>query len=308
MRDTEAEPTLTEVMRSDGCRVRCIVEESASTRADAPVVVVVPPFAKTMRDVMTTALFLTHNGFTSWRFDFSNHIGASDGNIYDFTLSSAVEDVRAVMAAARIRHEKSPLAVISSSLGSRVVFRALRDREDIRAFVSLVGVVDLRHTLTRVMEEDLVGERLGGRDIPKSREVLGYRVSTSFILDIMQEELYSLASTKQDVATCPFPIAQISAELDDWTQLDEVKEIFGAADDTQRELYLLSGASHKLENNPTAARDALCQAVKILKRHLLGEEIQPGDVRCPSFTEIVKKSREERADERRLYRPTIKSN
>jgi alpha-beta hydrolase superfamily lysophospholipase len=299
------ELTLTEVARSDGHRIRCIVDEPTSARSGGPVVIVVPPFAKTMRDVMTTALFLTFNGFTSWRFDYCSHIGASDGNVFDFTLTSAIEDVRAVTAAVRSRHEKSPLGIISSSLGSRAVFRALPRREDVRAFVSLVGVVNLRHTLIHVMGEDLVGERLGGRDIPKSREVLGYRVNGRFINDIMQEDLYSLASTKRDVAACCFPIAQISAELDAWTQLDEVKEIFGAAGDARRELYLLSGASHKLENNPSAARDALRQAVKILNQYLLGEEIQLGDVRCPSFTEIVKKSREERAVERRLYRPAV---
>jgi pimeloyl-ACP methyl ester carboxylesterase len=303
MCDVEASPTIVEVMRSDDRTIRCLVEEPPSERADGPVVIVVPPFAKTMRDVMTTALFLTYNGFTSWRFDFSNHIGASDGNIFDFTLSSAVEDVRAVTTAVRSRHGKSPLGIISSSLGSRVVFRALREREDVQAFVSLVGVVNLRRTLTHVMGEDLVGERLGGREIPTSREVLGYQVSARFVTDLMREALYSLASTKEDVGACRFPIVQISAELDAWTQLDEVKEVFGAADDPGRELYLLSSAAHKLENNPSAARDALRQAIKMLKRYLTGEEIELDKVNCPSFTAIVRKSREERAVERRLYRP-----
>jgi hypothetical protein len=291
-----------EVKRPDGLTVRCIVEAPVCARPDDPLVIVVPPYAKTMRDIMTTALFLTYNCFRVWRFDFANHLGGSDGKVFDFTLSSAVEDVKVVAAAARARHDSIPLGVVSSSLGSRAAFRALKGCEDVSVLVSLVGVVNVRHTLLKITGEDLIGDLLRDQLVPGSREVLGYEVSTRFINDAVKENLHSLESTKLDVSLCPFAITNVSAESDTWTLANEVEEVFRAEDaGPPRELYSLPGASHKLENNPSAASEALRQTVKTLKQRLAGEDFQLDDVRCPSFTDIVTKNRQERAREKSGY-------
>jgi pimeloyl-ACP methyl ester carboxylesterase len=302
MKNFDLDSTPTEVTRPDGLAIRCLVEAPARARPDAPLVIVVPPYAKTMREVMVTALYLTYNGFRVWRFDFANHVGASDGNVFNFTLSSAVVDVRAVIAAARDAYGNTPVGVVSSSLGSRAAFRALKGYEDLGVLVSLVGVVNVRHTLVKIMGEDLVGDLLKNQLAPGSRDVLGYEVSTRFINDVVEGDFHSLESTKLDLSACPFAAANISAGSDAWTLPGEVEEVFlsrggGAA----RELYTLPGASHKLENNPSAARDALRQTVRVLKQRLTGDSVQPDDVSSPSFPDIVAKNRRERAWERSGY-------
>jgi alpha/beta superfamily hydrolase len=294
-----------EVLRRDGRIIRGIIDAPSPVTADTPVVIVVPPYAKTMRNLVPVALYLTANGFQSWRFDYTNHLGASEGDIADFTISSTIDDVKAMTKAVRDRCGKVPLGVICSSLGARVAFRALRESADVTVLISLVGVVNLHATLVSIMGCDLVSDLLARRPIPPSQEVLGYRVRDGFIRDLVQQNLFSLESAREDLARCPFPIIHIAAENDAWTDLKDVEYAFGAKrESVQHDLYLLPEASHKLENNPTASRDALCQAVKLLAWHLTHRSIETADVRCPSFTQIVAQNREERATEERSDRMT----
>ena len=297
------EMILTAITRPDGLSIRCFVESPPDTPEDAPLVIVVPPYARTMCETFVTSLYLTHNGFRVWRLDFTNHVGSSDGNIFDFTLSSAIGDLRTVIAALRCRYDKAPVGIVSSSLGSRAAFRAFKGRTDIGMIVSLVGVVNVRNTLYSILGRDLIGDILNGRTMAPSWEIFGYTSSTRFLSDVIEHDLYSLESTKKDVSACGFPLAQISAESDPWSRLDEVESVFlPNGSNAPRELYVLPGASHKLENNPSAARNALCQAIKVLKYYLAGQEIQAAEVKCPSFHEIVEKNRLERGLEKSGYR------
>lgn len=300
---TDINSKFIETIRPDGQVIRCLLEACPTAESDVPVVIIVPPYAKTMRDVFSTSQCMVYNGFRSWRFDYTNHIGASDGDMFDFTLSSAIKDLKAVLSAVREMYKNAPLGIISISLGAPIVFRALKQYENVGCLVSLVGVVNVQDTLFRVIGEDLVDDFLKSQLTGHSREVLGYEVSTRFIMDVVNEDWYSLDSTCQNVKACKFPIVQIAAESDTWVLLDAVKSVFGICGiSAPRKVYIIPGASHKLENNPTAARIAHVQAVMFLRWYLMNEKIQTDEVRVPSFLEIVKKNRQEREFEKDGYR------
>src|SRR5207248_2058823 len=142
----------------------------------------------------------------------------------------------------------------------RATFRALRESTGVDVLISMIGVVDVHHTLIQVMGCDLVGNFLEGRQLPVYQNVLGYRVGEAFIRDLVSQNLYSLDSTVDDVAACRFPIVHIAAETDTWTHHADVEYVFAPKHQHSggRELCLLAGASHKIENNPNAGREALC--------------------------------------------------
>lgn len=303
MRDINSQ--FIETIRPDGKVIRCLLETSTTARSDVPVVLIVPPYAKTMRDVFATSLYMIYNGFRTWRFDYTNHIGASDGDIFDFTLSSAIEDLKAVLIAVREMYKNAPLGIISISLGSSIAFRALKQYENVGCLVSLVGIVNIQDSLFHVTGEDMVDDFLKSQLTGHSREVLGYEVSTRLIMDVVNEEWHSLDSTRQDVKACKFPIVHIALDSDDWILLDEVKSAIDPPGiSVPREVHIIPGASHKLENNPTAARLAHGQSIMSLRWYLMNEKIQADDVRVPSFLEIVEKNRQERAFEKKGYRTT----
>ena len=218
--------TFLEARNGDGRSIRCLLETPEPADHETPCVVVLPSYALSMRHFGPASMFLTRNGFRSLRFDYTNHVGASDGDVYDFKLSSAAADVRTVLAALREWGVPGPVGVLSVSMGARIAFRALRGRSDVAAMVSLVGVVNLRDTMQSVVGEDVVAECLRG-DVPRDREVLGYHISGRFASDAVDHDLHSLESTKRDVAQCQFPITHVYAEDDAWTRLDEVESVFG---------------------------------------------------------------------------------
>ena len=299
----ETEATYCDVLRRDGLSIRCVIERPHDASRDSPLVIVVPPYGKTIREVLVTSLYLKRNGFTSWRFDFCNHLGASEGEIFNFRLSSAIEDVNAVVDAGRKHFARHPLAIISSSLGARVALRALRSRNDVRVLLSLVGVVNVQQTLRSILGEDLIADLLKDRLVAGSRDVLGYQVSTNFLNDAVTHDLYSLESTRRDVDACSFPVVNIAAESDAWNSLAETEKVFCLHDSQPpRETYLLPGVSHKLENNPSAARNALRQSIKILKYYLADKVILDEDIKGPRFLDIVEKNRQERELEKSGYR------
>jgi pimeloyl-ACP methyl ester carboxylesterase len=285
--------TILETRNGDGRVIRCLLEAPETTDHDVPCIVVLPSYALSMRHFGPASLFLTCNGFRSLRFDYTNHVGASDGDVYDFKLSSAAADVRTVLGALREWGVPVPIGILSVSMGARIALRALRGYDDVAAMVSLVGVVNLQDTLRSVVGEDLVGECVRGID-PHDREVLGYHISGRFVNDAVDHDLHSLESTKRDVAQCRFPITHVYAEADAWTRLDEVESVFGHnADAAPRQVYVLPEASHKLEYNPVAARTAFSLAITALARELTGAQLAIDQVISPSFNDVVEKNRQE---------------
>lgn len=292
---TDIELELKHVTNIIGQQIVCMIEARRVASSSTSVVIVVPPYAKAMRDLLVTSMYMSHNGFRAARFDFSNHVGLSDGRVFDFTLSSAVADLQTFVASVRSWFPEAKIGVITSSLGSRVALRALKERADIHALVSLVGVVNVRATLHRVIGTDLIEQYTTEQSLPDSKEVLGYEIGSRFIVDIVETDIFSLESTKEDMRKCRFPIIEIAAENDAWTDLQEVDDLFHSCNGSaSRESYVLPSTSHKLENNPSAARMALRLAVVVLKRELDGERGGREDIAAPAFTEVVRRNRAER--------------
>jgi pimeloyl-ACP methyl ester carboxylesterase len=287
--------TLLETPNEDGRLIRCLLELPENGDQDAPCVIVAPSYALSMRHFGPLSLFLTRNGFRSLRFDYTNHVGASDGDVYDFRLTTAATDLRAVLGAVKDWGVYGPVGVISVSMGARIAFRALRGQSDIATLVSLVGVVNLQDTLYSVVGEDVVAESLRGRT-PHDREVLGYQMSGLIVDDAVAQNMHTLESTKDDLAHCLFPITHVFAEDDAWTTLEEVESVFCEGSDTAaRQLYILPEASHKLEYNPVAARTAFSLAVCAVARELTGAELAVEQVVSPSFNDVVDKHRQEKS-------------
>ena len=58
-----------------------------------PFIVIPPSYGETKRDSITVAYYLVVNGFNVIRYDCTNHVGESEGEMVNFTLSSAKDDL-----------------------------------------------------------------------------------------------------------------------------------------------------------------------------------------------------------------------
>ena len=131
---------LLEVSNRDGRTIRCLLELPETGQTDAPCVIVAPSYALSMRHFGPLSLFLTRNGFRCLRFDYTDHVGASAGDVYDFRLSSAADDLGAVLGAVRDWGVSGPVGVVSvSSILAMILFKERLSR--LKTFGLAVGLM-----------------------------------------------------------------------------------------------------------------------------------------------------------------------
>lgn len=263
--------------------------------AHAPLVLITPAFTKTARDYLLLAMYLTRAGFRVARYDCRNHIGISDGDVLQFTLSSAIADLLAVLR--YFAHET--LVVVSSSLSSRVAVRALGDF-DCAALITLIGVVNLRDTQYQACGEDLFDLwQSGVKSNPAEEyEVMDYRVRFAFIDDAIRIGIVHMEGTIEDLSVIRAPVYAICSQDDPWVRFSDIDFTFRprAAHRYERGVYVIPGANHQLGKNPRAARTALCKVVDLVRQTFNNHKTR--SYREPLITEIVAQNKLERVRER----------
>ncbi len=132
----------------------------------AALVIIAPGYGRTKTDHLVLAQYLVNNGFQTLRFDHSNHIGESDGEMDHTTLTDMQADLQGVLDFAAQTWPSAPIAVIAPDLDGRVALKvAARDHRMV-LLILLNGVLDVRHALAFAHRQDLVeaylqGERRG---------------------------------------------------------------------------------------------------------------------------------------------------
>jgi alpha-beta hydrolase superfamily lysophospholipase len=293
------------LVSASGLKIAATIETPTPAASASTVVVIVPSYARTMRQQFLIAWYLLRHGFRVVRYDNTRHVGVSDGDILDFTLESAIEDLNAVVTCVRNRLQPPEIAVVASSLGFRVALRALSDLQHVALLVGLVGVVNVRRTLEQAIGIDFVrryNENSLERDLQHS--VSGHVVNVfPFISAIVRNDLDTLASTIADLGRCSFPVVQIASEDDAWISLDEVNQaLTGAGGARENRLYYLPGVRHDLSRNPAATALAMQKMIAVLTEFSPGPALKEEDVVHPAFVEIVRGYKHEAAMEQERLR------
>lgn len=260
-------------------------------------VVVLPPgYERRIHHYAVLSRHLVRRGYTTVRFDFTNHIGLSDGEVFDFTMSSMVDDVASVLSTCREQPPPGSLSVVASSLAARATIRALAEGRDegVASAVLILPVVDVERTTTEVVGANRVGAWRSGKvtDPTLPNRVLNHDVSYGFARDVIDSGLDDLAGTKRELARIRCPVTALAAERDDWVDVEQVREGMGADAPAARATILIEAASHEFSSNAPVVRLLLEQVGDRLARDG-GEE--PSPVRHLDFDEMVETIREEKA-------------
>lgn len=227
----------------------------------SPLVIISPGYGETKKEYITLAYYLASNGFHVLRYDHTNHVGESDGEIQHATLSNMKRDLLALLDYAERNWPSSPVTAVATSLAGRVALKATSQDHRIRFLVLLASVVDVQATLLAVHQEDLIGTYLRGtrRGVIN---MLGFNIDADGWLEDASKERYGdLQTTIKDAERIGTPIVFFSAEHDAWVSLDSVKAVQAAYQPTLRKLYLIPEALHRLHENPRKARAVFRQLV-----------------------------------------------
>lgn len=243
----------------------------------APVMILVPGYGETKKEYVTLAYSLAVNGFHVLRYDHTNHVGESEGDIEHSTLSRMRGDLSALLDYVERTWPASPVGLVATSLAGRVALKAAASDPRITLLVLLAGVVDVQATLLAVHQEDLVGSHLRGvrRGVIN---MLGFNIDAdAWLADATENGYADLRTTVQDAAGISIPVILFTAEHDAWVLLDSVKAVHGALRGDAARLYVIPEALHRLHENPRKARAVFRQlATCCLERfYPLAPKIEP---------------------------------
>jgi acyl transferase len=253
------------------------IHGSVDRPACAPVgrCVLLPAFGLSQLDLLTPAYYLLANGFEVIRFDPTCHVGESEGEIADFTLSGLAEDIRTVADA----YADADTSIVAISLSSRPALRALQNRP-LEGLFMVSPVVNTRQTLLAVSGEDLIGRELAGEN-PSSYRILGFEVKRSFCKDCIGQDFSDLDGTLTDVGGIACPTYYIVGSDDRWVDAGEVRLVAEAARDPR--LVRVEGANHQIFRSPVVFQACMSALVQALSAHY--ELSRPPII--PQFRDVI---------------------
>jgi PAS domain S-box-containing protein len=174
---------------------------------NTPVVVIAPGYGQTALDVITLAYYLAHYRLRILRYDHTNHMGLSDGELQQITLRSMQADLLKVVEFVQHTWPTAPLIVMASDMTARVALKMAVQSRPLDLLLLINPVVDIQAMLMTVHGHDLVADHRYGlrRGIAN---LLGLNVNIDrFVGDIVAGHFTDLASTLADLRLLRSPSA-----------------------------------------------------------------------------------------------------
>lgn len=257
-----------------------------------PFIVIVPGYAETKRDYISTSYYLVSNGFRVMRFDSPNHIGESQGEIADFLLSDIENGIKASMDYIRDNYGIKSIGLLASSLSGRVAFKSAHNDKRIAFLILLTGIVDIKKTLITLYKEDLIteyseGKRWGCLDI------LGFEVNDRFLGECIENHYTDLKTTIEDVKKIQIPVCYICAEKDAWVENGDVKKVFKEIENKKSQLITISSALHQIQENPKLAKKAIMEITKTCSYYSGKGKLSDDQCNIPDIHDIVVQNKTE---------------
>ena len=305
---TESSPAVAGALQTDfvsfanraGLRVAACLDHAGAGWAAAPWVVVAPKYGETKKNNLQLAYQLAVNGLNVLRFDHTNHLGESEGDPTAFTLPGGVDDILGAMDYLAHTHAAAGAILLANSLSARTAIRATALDRRFTHLVCLVGVVNVRHTLREVYQEDLVGNHLAGKQWGLT-DILGVEIDFDrFLAAAVGANMHDLTGTRQDLVRMRAEATFFPAEKDVWVPLGEVRA--AAAGLATVKIHPIAGAMHEIRENPAAAESAMHNLVRTCVEQATGRPGPPGAPVAPDKRLVLRQNKVER-DRLRESRP-----
>lgn len=220
----------------------------------SPIVIVSPGYGETKKDYIPLAYHLASNGFHVLRYDHTNHVGESDGEIRDSTLSRMKQDLSALLNYADYRWPASPVAVVAANLAGRVALKVAAEDQRVRLLILLAGVIDVQATLQTLHQEDLISTYVRGARRGMAM-FLGFNLDADkWLGDATKSGYADLRTTIRDAERIHIPVILFTAEQDDWVRVRSIKEVQTALREHSIRWSLIPEPPHRLHEHPSKAR------------------------------------------------------
>lgn len=258
-------------------------------------ILLTPKYGETKKNNLRLSYFLAANRFKVLRFDHTNHVGESDGEMEQFTLPDAVGDIFDSLNYIENHFEPEETVLVANSLSARCAYRAAALDARISRLVSVVGVVNLQQTIKNIYRKDIIGTFLEGKHWGII-DILGFDIdSANFITKLADEDMHSLEGTLLDASKIQQPVLHLFAAKDVWVDRNEVLEVINR---TNGRIVDIAEAYHEIGENPDAARATMETVAHFCMEGLA--EI-PEELIVPNKKLVLDQNRKERNRLRQMY-------
>ena len=172
---------------------------------DTPIIVVIPGFGSTQTDYVPLSFYLAVNHLRVLRYDHSNHVGQSEGNILHTTLRNMQADLQSVLDFVHTTWPAAPVALFAEDIAARVAVKVMARSTSADRLFLLNPVLDLETALSLIDRSNVIetyrqGHRRGVVNL------WGFNVNfDKFIGDAITGEYVDPASSRADFAHLAAP-------------------------------------------------------------------------------------------------------
>jgi len=185
-------------LNDSGKNIVGYIDHQEHVQTQAPVVVLAPGYGETEREYITLAYYLASNGFNVLRYDHTDHVGESEGDHEQTSLSKMKQDMDTMLDFAKQNWGHSQLALVATSLAGRVALKVLSKGRQVDKLILNRRIVDVRPTLVAVHQDDVIEDYLDGTGRVVTN-VLGFNVDEHiFLKDAVEGQYSELATTIED--------------------------------------------------------------------------------------------------------------
>ena len=280
-----------------GRRIVAYLDRQPGDHRQRPFVVVTPKYGETKKNNLQLAYSLAANGLNVVRFDYTDHVGESDGEMSRFTIPGAVHDILAAFDYLEHNHGVRRAGLIANSLSARMAIRAAALDTRVAYLVNLMGVVHVQRTLTVVYHEDVVAHHAAGKRWGIN-DVLGFPIDFERFLSALADSgLHTLEGTGDDLEKIAAPVAFFAAEKDAWVEIGEVRNVISRA--PRARFIPVQDAMHEVRENPEAAERTLRLVIQLCLGWAHGREFTAGEILKPEKRSFLQQNKIERERLRR---------
>ena len=282
-----------------GKRIRAYIDVPSGNADYAGVIIVAPAYGETKENSLLISAHFVANGYCGVRFDWSDHVGESEGDVFCSTLTRMRDDLNVLLAYIRRVYHGYKVGLVATSLAARVALKLAAHDASPDFLVCFSPVVDLQGTLTMVYREDLVaffqkGKRYG------TLNILGFSIDADgFLSDSIDQNFADISSTQCDARRIKTPVFFVLGQRDSWVRMADAQTVFAAINSPTKQSCVLPKMLHRLHENPIVAKDALQQAVHFMLNAATGEH--QIEITSPDTTEVEKRANQEKEHLKDLY-------
>ncbi len=185
-------------------------------------------------------------GFSVFRFDFTNNMGESFGDMEDITITQELEDLRAVVdfVHSNLNIEKNKIGLIGHSLGGMVGLLYASTDKRIKAVVPLAPVMklDFSPALNPDLAFILKWQKQGYQTFRSRRTNSEIKVKYSFWEDGKKYD------SREAIQKIKIPVLFVHGDADESVPLENTKQIYNLAKEPKK-LIIVKGDDHMFSKN-----------------------------------------------------------